>query len=100
MKWFDLAPPWAREMFTVLMSRLDKLDTEETSLMTAVQIQQEDLDTFASNLESAVQAVSAEIDALKLPAADRSKLDAALSDLQALEPPAPTPAPDTPPATS
>jgi hypothetical protein len=83
MKWFDLAPAWAREMFTVLYQ-------QEQAIMAAVQVQQEDLDKFAADVESAVATVKAEIEALQLPPAQMDSLNKALSDLQALEPPAPT----------
>lgn len=67
-----------------------------------VSIAQSDLDTFATNFEAVKTALSTYIaqlvanQATPLPAADESGLTQALSDLTALEPPAP--APVTPPS--
>ena len=79
---------------------------KENSFMSAptglVSIAQSDLDTFATNFEAVKTALSTYIaqlvanQATPLPAADESGLTQALSDLTALEPPAP--APVTPPS--
>jgi hypothetical protein len=61
-------------------------------IMALVQIEQTDLDTLAANLEAVKTSLEAEIASLQvsLPAADLSGLNAALTDLQSLEPPAST----------
>lgn len=63
--------------------------------MAAVQVDQTALDTLATNLEAVKTALSAEIASLQtqVPQANLDGLNQALADLQALEPPAPTPAP-------
>jgi hypothetical protein len=66
-----------------------------------VQIAQSDLDNFTSEINAAVSTLSTYIQQLvanqstPLPAADEANLEAAITALQNLEPPAPTP-----PATS
>jgi hypothetical protein len=63
----------------------------------SVQLLQSDLDTFASELEAVKTALAAYIatlvagQAVPLSAADETGLTQALSDLTALEPPAPAP---------
>lgn len=60
--------------------------------MALVQIDQTALDTLATSLEAVKTSLAAEIASLQtqLPAADLSGLNQALTDLQGLEPPAPT----------
>jgi hypothetical protein len=68
--------------------------TEPTGL---VQIQQSDLDNFTSEINAAVTTLTTYIQQLvagqstPLPAADEVNIDAAITALQGLEPPAPTP---------
>jgi hypothetical protein len=67
-------------------------------LMSLVSVDQTALDTLATNLEAVKTALSAEIANLQaevaagnLPAASLTGLNQALTDLQALAPPAPAP---------
>ncbi len=82
-------PPWAM----ALMAQVTEIQKGITKIMALVQIDQTELDTLATNLEAVKTALSSEIASLKqqLPQADLSGLDQALTDLQGLEPPAPTP---------
>ena len=77
------------QMLGLVLERLDQIMSD-----------QDVLNQFVSDLGTAIAAVSAEIEALKnQPAAtplDWTAADAALANLQALEPPAPAPAPNPP----
>jgi uncharacterized protein (DUF885 family) len=112
--WFHLAPAWAREMFLVTNDKLDNISAQiglvttsdqvmnisqqMEAIMAAVQVEQADLDTLATNLEAVQANLASEIQSLQqqLPQANLTGLQTALSDLQALQPPTPTPAPPTP----
>jgi hypothetical protein len=77
-------PGWAQE-----------LQNGINSIMAAVEVDQTALDTLATNLEAVKTSLAAEIASLQtqLPEADLTGLNAALTDLQGLEPPAPAPSP-------
>lgn len=81
-------PPWAIE----LAEQVTQIQKGIRKIMAAVQIEQTDLDNLATELEAVKTSLAAEIESLKtqLPAADLSGLNQALTDLQGLEPPAPT----------
>jgi len=85
---FNRPPPWAVQ----LMVQVAAIQQEVKTLMSLVTVDQATLDSLATNLEAVKTALAAEIASLQtqLPAADLSGLNAALSDLTALEPPAPT----------
>jgi len=78
-------PTWAVAMENRINKQLGKI-------MALVQVDQTALNTFATELETAIASVKAEIAALQqqLPAADVSGLTQAVTDLEALEPPAPS----------
>jgi uncharacterized protein HemX len=84
-------PPWAKQLMGGQVAMMKGIQ----QIMAAVQVDQTALDTLASNLEAVKTALSSEIASLQasLPEADLSGLNQALTDLQGLEPPAPTPAP-------
>lgn len=81
-------PPWAAQLMggqVEIMKGIQKI-------MAEVQVDQTALDALASNFEAAKTSLAAEIASLQqsLPEADLSGLNQALTDLQGLEPPAPT----------
>jgi hypothetical protein len=82
-------------MFKNIVAQLGVINTQGAAIMAAVQVDQAALDTLATNLEAAKTALASEIASLQvqLPAADLTGLNKALTDLQGLEPPAPTPTP-------
>lgn len=81
-------PPWATE----LMEQVAQIKKGIHEIMALVQIDQTELDTLATSLEAVKTSLSEEIASLQtqLPSADLSGLNQALTDLQGLEPPAPT----------
>lgn len=82
-------PPWAVQL-TALAIQTQK---EIRQLMALVQIDQTALDTLAASLEAVKTSLEAEIASLQtqLPEADLSGLNQALTDLQGLETPPPSP---------
>lgn len=88
---FRKPPPWAVQ----LTAQVTQIQKEIHKIMALVQIDQTQLDDLATALETVKTTLAAEIAGLQtaLPAADLSGLNQALSDLQGLEPPAPTQAP-------
>jgi hypothetical protein len=82
-------PPWAKQLMGGQVEMMKGIQ----QIMAAVQVDQTDLDNLATNLEAVKTALSSEIASLQqsLPEADLSGLNQALTDLQGLEPPTPTP---------
>jgi cell division FtsZ-interacting protein ZapD len=78
-----------------LTAQVTQIQKGINQIMAIVQIDQTQLDSLATALEAVKTSLAAEIASLQtsLPAADLSGLNQALTDLQGLEPPAPTPAP-------
>ena len=76
-----------------MMSQLAHIQQQLGTIVALVSVDQTALDTLVTNLESVKTALSTEIASLQqqLPAADLSGLNQALTDLQGLEAPAPTP---------
>jgi hypothetical protein len=80
-------PPWA----VALSVQLSQIQKAIHDTMALVQVDQTALDNLATALEAVKTSLAAEIASLSaaIPAADLSGLNQALTDLQALEPPAP-----------
>jgi hypothetical protein len=69
---------------------LKSLHTKVDSLMAQVRVNQEDLDALDTSLDQVATDLAAHIDALELPEADLSALQADVEALRALSAPAPT----------
>ena len=84
----NVPPTWA----ITLMAQVAQIQKEIQKIMAQVSVDQTALDTLATSLEAVKTSLAAEIAGLQqlLPQADLSGLNAALTDLQGLEPPAPT----------
>jgi hypothetical protein len=98
---------WAKELLCKIQQLEEHLEEGLEQLMALVSVEQTDLDTLSTDLAAAVAAVGTEITNLEaavaaagtpLPAGSLTGVKAALTSLQALEVPAPTPPPVTPPA--
>lgn len=83
-------PIWAQH----ILAGLNKIQKGIEDIMALVQVDQAALDTLAASLEAVKSSLATEIAALgqALPAADLTGINKALTDLEALEAPAP-PAP-------
>jgi hypothetical protein len=87
--------------FAQLSNQIAALDGKVDTLMAAVQVDQDELDALAASLQTIATNLADEITALQqqlatagtpLPAGSLDGVNAQVAALQALEPPAPTPA--------
>lgn len=76
LKFFELAPAWAREMFVSLTAQVDKIGAD---IMAQVKVEQADLDNLQTTLNQVADDLESELAALNVPAGDLAGVQAALT---------------------